>query len=54
LDDAPAGGPAPESKGGHVVNYRHVTHALRNKPMALSNLMHRDQSIDSLKYNYTL
>src|SRR4051794_41521645 len=26
-----------------VVNYRHVIHALRRKPMALLNLVYRDQ-----------
>jgi hypothetical protein len=31
------------SKGGHVVDYRHVIHALRKKPMALLNLVYRDQ-----------
>jgi len=30
-------------KGGHVVDYRHVIHALRKKPMALLNLVYRDQ-----------
>ena len=30
-------------KGGHVVDYRHVIHALRRKPMALLNLVYRDQ-----------
>jgi transposase InsO family protein len=30
-------------KGGHVVDYRHVIHALRRKPMALNNLVYRDQ-----------
>jgi len=30
-------------KGGHVVDYRHVIHALRKKPMALNNLVYRDQ-----------
>ena len=29
--------------GGHVVDYRHVIHALRKKPMALNNLVYRDQ-----------
>jgi hypothetical protein len=33
----------PDNKGGHVVNYRHVIHALRKKPMALLNLIYRDQ-----------
>ena len=30
-------------KGGHIVDYRHVIHALRKKPMALLNLVYRDQ-----------
>ena len=38
------GRPASESKGGHVVDYRHVIHALRKKPMALNNLVYRDHS----------
>ncbi len=29
------GRPVSESQGGHVVDYRHVIHALRRKPMAL-------------------
>lgn len=37
------GQPVSESKGGHVVDYRHVIHALRRKPMALANLVYRDQ-----------
>jgi hypothetical protein len=32
-----------DNKGGHVVDYRHVIHALRRKPMALANLVYRDQ-----------
>src|ERR1700676_82556 len=32
-----------DRKGGHVVDYRHVIHALRKKPMALNNLVYRDQ-----------
>ena len=39
----PRGRPASDSKGGHVVDYRHVIHALRKKPMALLNLVYRDQ-----------
>ncbi len=35
---APAGG-----RHAHVVDYRHVIHALRHKPMALLNLVYRDQ-----------
>ena len=34
--------PSPD-KGGHVIDYRHVIHALRKKPMALNNLVYRDQ-----------
>ena len=37
------GQPVSDNKGGHVVDYRHVIHALRRKPMALVNLVYRDQ-----------
>ncbi len=37
------GQPVSGTKGGHVVDYRHVIHALRKKPMALPNLVYRDQ-----------
>ncbi len=30
-------------KHGHVVDYHHVIHAPRKKPMALLNLVYRDQ-----------
>src|SRR3546814_13089853 len=30
-------------KHGHVVDYHHVIHALRRKPMALLNLVYRSQ-----------
>ena len=30
-------------KHGHVVDYRHVIHSLKRKPMALLNLVYRDQ-----------
>ena len=33
----------PGGKLGHVVDYRHVIHSLRRKPMALLNLVYRDQ-----------
>jgi hypothetical protein len=39
----PRGKPVSASKGGHVVDYRHVIHSLRRKPMALLNLVYRDQ-----------
>ena len=29
--------------GGHVVDYRHIMHSLRRKPMAFANLVNRDQ-----------
>lgn len=37
------GRPAGNGKHGHVVDYRHVIHALRRKPMALLNLAYRDK-----------
>jgi hypothetical protein len=37
------GRPQPSGKHGHVVDYRHVIHALRRKPMALLNVVYRDQ-----------
>ena len=37
------GRPHPSGKHGHVIDYRHVIHALRRKPMALLNLVYRDQ-----------
>jgi transposase InsO family protein len=33
----------PNGKHGHVVDYRHVIHSLRRKPMALMGLVYRDQ-----------
>jgi hypothetical protein len=35
--------PQGSNKHGHVIDYRHVIHALRRKPMALINLVYRDQ-----------
>jgi transposase InsO family protein len=37
------GRPDSNGKHGHVVDYRHVIHSLRRKPMALLNLVYRDQ-----------
>jgi hypothetical protein len=37
------GRPHPNGKHGHVIDYRHVIHSLRRKPMALLNLVYRDQ-----------
>src|ERR1700760_320733 len=36
-------GRADRGRCGHVVDYRHIIHALRRKPMALLNLVYRDQ-----------
>ena len=36
-------GRAMRGRTGHVVDYRHVIHALRRKPQALLNLVYRDQ-----------
>jgi hypothetical protein len=35
--------PQGSGKHGHVVDYHHVIHALRKKPMALLHLVYRDQ-----------
>jgi transposase InsO family protein len=35
--------PQGSNKRSHVVDYHHVIHALRKKPMALMNLVYRDQ-----------
>jgi hypothetical protein len=43
IDTLPRGRPPAPGKRGQVVNYRHVIHALRKKPMALKNLVYRDQ-----------
>lgn len=44
------GQPISDHKGGHVVDYRHVIHALRKKPMALLNLVYRDQLFPRAAY----
>jgi hypothetical protein len=43
LQTLPRGRAAPGGSHGHVVNYRHVIHSLRRKPMALMGLVYRDQ-----------
>jgi hypothetical protein len=40
-------------KHAHVVDYRHVIHALRRKPMALLNLVYRDQLFPREAYRLT-
>jgi hypothetical protein len=37
------GRPHRSGKHGHVIDYRHIIHALRRKPMALLNLVYREQ-----------
>ena len=37
------GRPRPDGRHGHVVDYRHVVHSLRRKPMALLGLVYRDR-----------
>jgi hypothetical protein len=44
------GQPVSATQGGHVVDYRHVIHALRKKPMALLNLVYRDQLFPRIAY----
>jgi hypothetical protein len=40
-------------KHGHVVDYRHVIHALRRKPMSLMGLVYRDQLFPRDAYRLT-
>lgn len=40
-------------KNGHVVDYRHVIHSLKRKPMALLNLVYRDQLFPRQAYART-
>lgn len=47
------GRPLGNGKHGHVVDYRHVIHALRRKPMALLNLVYRDQLFPRQAYART-
>ena len=39
----PRGRASRDGRHGHVVNYHHVIHSLRKKPMALTGLVYRDQ-----------
>jgi len=47
------GRPGPNGKHGHVVDYRHVIHSLRRKPMALLNLVYRNQLFPRDTYRKT-
>lgn len=47
------GRPGANGKHGHVVDYHHVIHALRRKPMALASLVYRDQLFPREAYRLT-
>jgi hypothetical protein len=47
------GRPGANGKHGHVIDYRHVIHALRRKPMALASLVYRDQLFPRDAYRLT-
>src|ERR1700679_750536 len=47
------GRPPTNGKHAHIVDYRHVIHALRRKPMALLNLVYRDQLFPRDAYRRT-
>jgi hypothetical protein len=49
----PRGRAHPDGKHGQVVSYHHVIHALRRKPMALLNLVYRDQLFPREAYRRT-
>jgi len=49
----PRGRASPSGKHDQVVNYRHVIHSLRKKPMALLNLVYRDQLFPRQAYRRT-
>lgn len=47
------GRPSANGKHGQVINYHHVIHALRRKPMALLNLVYRNQLFPREAYRQT-
>lgn len=49
----PRGRPHPSGKHDQVVDYRHVIHSLRRKPMALLNLVYRDRLFPRDAYRRT-
>ena len=53
LATLPRGRSPGHGKHGQVVNYRHVIHSLRKKPMALLNLVYRDQLFPREAYRRT-
>src|SRR5260370_14309983 len=46
------GRPHSDRKRAHVVDYRHVIHPLRRKPMALLNLVYREQLFPRRAYQH--
>jgi hypothetical protein len=46
-------GGAQHGRTAHIVDYRHVIHALRQKPMALLNLVYRDQLFPQTAFRRT-
>ena len=49
----PRGRSANHATHAHVVDYRHVIHSLRRKPMALLNLVYRNQLFPREAYRHT-
>lgn len=49
----PRGRPHPNGRHDQVVDYRHVIHSLRRKPMALLNLVYRDRLFPRDAYRRT-
>lgn len=49
----PRGRAQPDGRRGHVVDYHHLIHALRRKPMALLGLVYRDQLFPRPAYRRT-
>ncbi len=49
----PRGRAASNGAHGHVVDYHHVIHSLRRKPMALMKLVYRDQIFPREAYRRT-
>ena len=49
----PRGRASANGAHGHVVDYRHIIHSLRRKPMALARLVYRDQLFPRPAYRRT-
>ena len=49
----PRGRASSDGKHGQIVNYHHVIHSLRKKPMALMNLVYRDHLFPREAYRQT-